>query len=213
MTKRAWALLLALGLSVSIQGCGDDDSGDDEGDDGSSNAGSGNAGRSGSGSGSSGNGSSGSGSGNAGSGNPDDAIAECMAQEMMGGGSTADCEGIEEYSECVQDMCSVQDCMDNGCEAYFDCVEDAEDPCMPTGCTPTSDCTACLLDVGTCSADNCFDLIMCGEVTAGGACDQLDDCCDAQPESMRMVCEQAASGSRAAGGDELCMTVMQAFCM
>jgi hypothetical protein len=199
MTKRAWALLLALGLSVSIQGCGDDDSGDDG--DGSGNSGSGNAG---------------SGSGNAGSGSssdPDDAIAECMAEEMMGT-STTDCDGIEEYSACVQDMCSVQDCASRGCQAYFDCVEDAEDPCMPTGCTlPTGDCAACLADVGTCTLDNCFELIMCGETAAGGACDELDDCCEAQPDSMRMICMQAASGARAAGGDNLCMMVMDAFCM
>jgi hypothetical protein len=207
MTKRAWVLLLALGLSLPIQGCGDDDESGD--DDSNNNAGTGNAGRGSSGSGS---GNSGSGSGNAGSGDVDDAIAECMAEDMMMGGSTTDCDGIEEYSDCVQDMCSVQDCMSRGCQAYFDCVADAEDPCMPTGCAlPTGDCAACLADVGTCTLDNCFELIMCGETTAGGACDQLDDCC--ATNSMPMICQQAASGARAAGGDELCMTVMSAFCM
>jgi len=209
MTKRVWALLLALGLSLSIQGCGDDDEGGDEGS--NNNAGSGNAGRGSSGSGS-GNAGSGSGNAGAGSGSVDDAIAECMAEDMMMGGSTADCDGIEEYSACVEDMCSVQDCMSRGCQAYFDCVEDAEDPCMPTGCSlPTGDCANCLADVGTCTLDNCFELIMCGETTTGGACDQLDDCC--ATNSMPMICQQAASGARAAGGDELCMTVMAAFCM
>jgi hypothetical protein len=199
MTKRAFALLLALGLSVSTQGCGDDDSGDDG--DGSGNSGSGNAG---------------SGSGNSGSGStsdPDDAIAECMVEQMMGT-STTDCDGIEEYSACVEDMCDVQDCTNRGCQTYFDCVQDAEDPCMPTGCAlPTGDCAACLADVGTCTLDNCFELIMCGETAAGGACDELDGCCAAQPDSMRMLCEQAASGARAAGGDNFCMMVMDAFCM
>jgi hypothetical protein len=204
MTKRAWALLLALGLSLSIQGCGDDDEGGDDGS--NNNAGTGNAGRGGSGSGNAG-----SGSGNAGSGNVDDAIAECMAEEMMGG-VTTDCDGIDEYSACVEDMCSVQDCASRGCQAYFDCVEDAEDPCMPTGCTlPTGDCAACLAEVGTCMVENCVSLIMCGETTPGGACDQLDDCCAAN--SMPMLCEQAVSGARSFGGDETCMMFMAAFCM
>jgi hypothetical protein len=208
MSKRACALLVALGLSLSIQGCGDDDEGDG-GDDGSNNAGTGNAGR-----GSSGSGNAGSGSGNAGSGNPDDVIAECMAEEMMMGGSISDCDGIEEYSACVEDMCSVQDCASRGCQAYFDCVENAEDPCMPTGCSlPTGDCAACLADVGTCTVNNCIRLIMCGETSTGGSCDQLDDCCAAQPDNTRMLCEAGASAARAGGGDEACEMLRVALCM
>lgn len=217
MAKRAWTLVLALGLCLSTQACGDDDDsedGDSSNDSGSggsgARSGSGGSGRAGSGSGRAG-----SGSGTSGSGSVDEDIARCMAQQGGGGGGGAmpNCEGIDEYSECVQDMCSAQDCMDEGCADYFGCVEDAADPCRPTGCTPSSACTMCLTDTSTCALDNCLDLLQCGETAAGGACDQLDDCCAEQQDSMRMICEQAAQGARTAGGDMLCMTVMGAFCM
>jgi hypothetical protein len=89
MTKRAWTVVLALGLCLSTQGCGDDDGGeeDDGGSGGSSNAGRG-------GSGNAGRGSSNAGSGNSGSGSSDP-IVDCMLDEMMGGGGVQDCAGVE----------------------------------------------------------------------------------------------------------------------
>jgi hypothetical protein len=202
MIIRAWTLMLAVSVCLAVPGCGDDDSGGD----GDNDSGSGGSGGSGGRSGASGSGSvnAGSGSGNTGS------IADCMVEEMMGG-STADCEGIDEYSECLQDMC-LQSCMSQ-CQEYYDCVEDAADPCMPTGCQPSSGCTSCLAGATGCFS-GCFELLMCGETTPGGACDQLDDCCAEQTDEMLMgLCEQAAASSRGVGGDMLCMTVMQSLCM
>jgi hypothetical protein len=132
-----------------------------------------------------------------------------MLDEMMGGGPTQDCEGVEEYGQCANDC--VADCQDE-CADYYDCIQDATDPCMPTGCMQSSQCLSCVSGSATtsCFAD-CFDLIMCGETMAGGACDQAEDCC--ATFSMPSICEQAISGARAAGGDQLCMMVMDAFCM
>jgi hypothetical protein len=207
MTKRAWTVVLALGLCLSTQGCGDDDDEDNTSDEGGS-GGSGNAGRGGSGSGNAGSGNAGrggSGSGNSGSGSSDP-IAECMLDEMMGG-PTTDCEGIEEYGECSNGC--LDDCQD-GCADYYDCIQDADDPCMPTGCTPSSQCSSCISGASSCFLD-CIDLIMCGETMAGGACDQLEECC--ATFSMPDVCEQLASAARAGGGDMACEMAMDAFCM
>jgi hypothetical protein len=203
MAKRAWTLVLAVGLTLATQGCGDDDSGDEgDGDE--------NAGRGGNSGGPSSNaGRGGSSGGSAGGGI--DPITDCMVDEMMGGGTT-DCDGIEEYTACVQDMCNADDCMDE-CADYLECAEEADDPCNPSGCTPSGACASCLATVGSCTLANCLELIMCGETASGGACDQLDDCCAEQPEQQRMICEQAASAART-GGDATCQVVLDSpLCM
>jgi hypothetical protein len=62
-----------------------------------------------------------------------------------------------------------------------------------------------------CSVDDCFHLLMCGEVTDGGPCDQLDACCDEMPPAMAQSCHLGASGARQ-GGDEVCEMAMDALC-
>ena len=203
MTNRIGALVLAVGCALAIGGCGDDDDG---GDDNQSSAGrgGGGAGRS-----------SGAGSGNAGSGSGDisaeDALAgACEMMETMGMSAT-DCEGIDEYTECFLDMCGGQNCLETACQDYVDCIEGAADPCE-NDCTQSSACLNCYTSQADCVGNNCLRLIMCGEIMAGGACDQLDDCCAEQPDQMRMFCEQLAAGARI-GGDMACEMAMDAFCM
>lgn len=201
MTERVWTLVLALGLCLSLQACGDDDSG-----------GSGNAG-----------------SGSSGSGNvtPEEALMG-GCDPGMGGMTMApvQCEGFDEYLACVEDMCDAQGCIDDpACDQYVACVEAAPDPCM-NSCAPSGNCLTCFAQVGVCSFSNCLGTLTCngmsiggagsggggGATTPGGACDQLDDCCAAQPEAMRMTCMQSASGARSAGGDATCMQVRSSIC-
>jgi hypothetical protein len=192
MTKHVRILMVVVGLAMPLIACGDDSGGKSKqsGDGGAGNGGSSKV-------------------------TPEDALAgKC---DMMGSG-TNDCTGVEEYTACVEDMCKPQDCTATVCKDYLDCVKGADDPCKPSGCTPSGDCQSCLMDVATCSLNKCFSLLKCkgstgGETKAGGACDQLDTCCKTQPMEVQSLCMTAASAARAAGGDKICEQSKAAFCM
>jgi len=134
---------------------------------------------------------------------------------MMGDmGDFADasrCTGLEEYSQCVAEKCGSGDCYDGDCKDLLECSKDAEDPCK-SDCKPSSACTACLADVGSCAADMCVKLVKCGETEKGGACDQLDECCETRTDAAKMACKAAAQASRSGGGDKLCETVLTNLC-
>jgi hypothetical protein len=53
---------------------------------------------------------------------------------------------------------------------------------------------------------------MCGDVTEGGACDQLEECCDELPEEMAEPCRLSAAGARS-GGDAICAMAMDSLCL
>jgi hypothetical protein len=180
-----------MGCGLVTGGCGDDDSGREN---------SGGAGRS---------------SGNAGSGSGRLSALEaitgaCDMMEAMD--MTATCEGVDQYTQCTLEWCGLQECLDTACQDYVECVDAAADPC-DNSCTQSSECSDCFANQEDCIGTNCLRLVMCGETMSGGACDLLDDCCQAQPDQMRTLCMQAAAGARAAGGDAVCMEAMSAFCM
>jgi hypothetical protein len=209
-----YSLALCFGV-LALTGCpgGDDDdssgSGRDESDGGideGDNAGKGAGGKSGAAAGEK---ASGGGEG----GVTADQAAVCRMMSEMGaaGASATQCTGIEDYTKCADETCGSADCYDGDCKDLLDCYQDADDPCS-ADCTPSSDCNACLSDVARCAAEECFQLVMCGETEAGGACDQLDDCCESRSDSAKMACEVAAETSRSGGGDQLCETVLNNLC-
>jgi hypothetical protein len=143
------------------------------------------------------------------------AVGVCQMMEDMGAmgefASPTDCKGLDDYAKCADETCGSGDCNDGDCKDYLDCYKDAADPCK-ADCKPSSACTACLSDVGRCAAENCIELVMCGETEAGGACDKLADCCESRSGAAKMACEAAADASRSGGGDKLCETVLSSLC-
>jgi hypothetical protein len=158
---------------------------------------------------------SGGGGSSSGGGNvtPEQALAgACPMMMGSGSGEAPECTGIDEYTACVQDMCGLNDCLDGDCSDLLGCYQDADDPCM-ADCTPSDECMTCLTELGSCALNNCFDLVMCGTIEEGGACDQLSECCaglDAN-DPMKFGCDAAAMLSTA-GGDQACMSALEAFC-
>lgn len=158
--------------------------------------------------------------GNAGSGAGAKLTAEQAAAgmcEMMGAGMDS-CTGVEEYSACYQDKCGIDKCLEGACKDLLTCAEMAEDPCE-ANCMPSAECQTCITATASCALNECFSLLMCGGATGGGmtekggACDQLEACCDGQPDGAKMICMQAAIGARAAGGDAICESAKAGFCM
>jgi len=140
------------------------------------------------------------------------AVGVCeMMSEMGEFASPADCKGLDDYVKCADETCGSGDCNDGACKDLLDCYADAPDPCK-ADCKPSSACTECLTDVGRCAAEMCIKLVMCGDTEAGGACDQLDECCESRSGSAKMACEAAADASRSGGGDKLCETVLTSVC-
>ena len=198
MTKHVLRLIVVLALAVSAGACGDD---------------SGAASGSGAG-GTSGGGKAGSGAGS----KPTAAQAASGMCDMMSTGMDS-CTGVEEYTACYQDKCGIDKCLEGACKDLLTCTEKAADPCK-ADCMPSAECQTCITATASCALNECFSLLMCGGATAGGgmtkdggACDQLDACCEKQPEGAQMTCMLAASGSRAAGGDAICESAKTAFCM
>jgi hypothetical protein len=210
------SLVLCVGV-LSLGGCpggdDDDDTGRDRGDadggvDDHEVAGKGAAGKGG--------GTAGKASSDGGKGGVTADQAAAGACKMMGETTTTgvggtQCTGIEEYTKCADDKCGSGDCYDGDCKDLLECYEGASDPCK-ADCKASSDCNDCLADVARCAADECIELVMCGETKAGGACDKLDECCEARSDSAKNACKSAASSSRSGGGDELCMTVLTSLC-
>jgi hypothetical protein len=137
-------------------------------------------------------------------------VCEMMA-EMGDFATPTNCKGLDDYAKCADETCGSGDCNDGACKDLLDCYADAADPCK-ADCKPSSACTECLSDVGRCAAEMCIQLVMCGESEAGGACDQLDECCESRSGAAKMACEAAADASRSGGGDKLCETVLSSLC-
>ncbi|MDD9939219.1 MAG: hypothetical protein OXT09_36870 [Myxococcales bacterium] len=236
MSLRISMVLLVLGLATTSLGCGDD-SGDDtaseeggagmagDGDGDSASAGDGDGDGSSSGDGD--DGSSGDGDDAASTGDGDDGetgdgddsassgdqsvedqIAAC--DTMMQGMDMTECSGLDEYTACTMEMCEINTCFEGVCADLIECAQDAADAC-DSGCTPTAECSECLTETGLCAFENCFDLLDCGGSEAGGACDQLDECCASLDDTTKGICEQAASAASAAG-DAGCSPVLMSFC-
>jgi hypothetical protein len=210
------SLVLCFGV-LALTGCpgGDDDddsSGPDRGDaDGGvddSAAGKGAAGRGGA---SAGRGASEGGKGGITGDQAAMGVCEMMGEMGAAGAAATQCTGIEEYTQCTEENCGSADCYDGACKDLLDCYQAASDPCK-ADCEQSDDCTACLSAVARCAGDECIQLIMCGETESGGACDQLDDCCDSLADAQKMACETAAEASRSGGGDQLCMSILTNLC-
>jgi hypothetical protein len=131
---------------------------------------------------------------------------------MTGAGSADECTGLDEYMSCVLDTCGLQDCFDNECADLLSCYQDADDPCQAT-CTPSTECTDCQMAQSQCILNSCFDLIMCGTLEEGGACDQLTECCAefADDDPMKFACDAAAMLAPS-GGDQACMSALEGLC-
>jgi hypothetical protein len=204
--KRLLYSVLALGL-IAVTGCPSDD--DDDAPDHEAEAGAGGKGGTG------GRATSTAGKGGSGGVTADQAaigMCEMMGQVPMGGAAaTPMCTGLDEYSTCVSEKCGADECYETRCKALIDCIGKAADPCK-SDCTPSSDCTACLTEATACASEECLSLIMCGMTEAGGACDDLDDCCDTKSGSAQSTCQQAASAARSGGGDDLCENLLSSLC-
>jgi hypothetical protein len=191
-------LIVVLALAVSVGACGDDSGA-----------------KSGSGAGGT------SGGGNAGSGAGSKITAEQAATgmcDMMGTGMDS-CTGGEEYDACVLSKCGVQDCFDGECKGVLDCYKAADVPCEAK-CPPSAECQTCITANVSCLVSECYSMLKCsgaptggGMTKDGGACDQLDACCETQPEGVQMTCTLAAGVARAAAGDTGCESAKMAFCM
>jgi hypothetical protein len=206
-TKQAGAYLLIATLGFAALACGDDD--DSASDTGSSGkGGSSSAGKGGSSA------SAGSGSNSTGSVTGDDALAgACDMMMGMTGNTAMDmCTGFDEFTQCAQDSCKLDDCYETGaCKTYADCVKKASDPCN-SGCgTAPSDCSSCVATAGNCAFNMCFSKIQCGTLTPGGPCDKLDTCCDTLDANMKSLCTMTASMIKV-GGDMACGQLLSAFC-
>jgi hypothetical protein len=131
---------------------------------------------------------------------PADALAGACTMMGMMGASRDECSGVEEYGACVRDECGLQDCLDDECSDSFECLQDADDVCDNDCLVSISTaCEQCLASWGMCAARDCVALLMCGDVTEGGACDQLEECCDELPEEMAEPCRLSAAGARSGG--------------
>lgn len=215
-TKRACAYLLIATLGFAALACGDDDSAASDGTSGKSGS-SGSSGKSGStatsGKGGSSGGSAGSSSSNGtGKITADDALAgACVMMDMMGGTATSMCTGIDEYTQCAQDSCKLNDCLSNtSCKEYVSCINSADDACN-NSCALSMECSSCLLTAEMCAGSMCLSKIQCGTLTKGGACDKLDTCCGTLDANMKMTCTMASTTIRV-GGDDACMQLLGAFC-
>lgn len=214
-TKQACAYLLIATLAFAALACGDDD--DSASNTGSSGKGGSSSGGKG-GSASAGKGgssaSAGSGANSTGSLTGDDALAGACDMMMGMTGSTAMdmCTGIDEFTQCAQDNCKLDDCYEAGaCKTYADCVKKASDPCKNDCGNPPSECSSCVSTAGMCAFNMCFSKIQCGTVTKGGPCDKLDTCCGSLDANMKSLC-MTASGAVRVGGDMACMQVLTTFC-
>lgn len=178
-------MLMALGLG----GCGDDDAAGEEGGGNGTGAGTGG----------------GAGRGSTSSGSTADDIAMCM---MMGTSGTSDCEGIDEYTACVQEACDAQyktclgqnyesgDFSGGMCESLADCTETASDPCT---CDADAECINCFIEnlvscSMTCPLPDCTGGGGGGSAGAGGlpssdkTCDDLEACCNSLDGATKDAC-------------------------
>ncbi len=151
-------------------------------------------------------------------------VASGGCNEEQGDVNEDECEGIDEYMECVETECGYgyAECLGDGyedgdfsgapCEEHMTCVMESDDTC-DNDCQldPQSECGECFVDMGMCAYQNCFSLIKCGETTEGGACSQVDACCASAGELMQMACELQA-GAAKSSGDEACQVVLDSYC-
>ncbi len=149
---------------------------------------------------------------------PLDAMAGgCDNQENF---DQENCEGIDDYTECVTTDCDAQykECLGenymNGdftgapCEAMMTCASSADDAC-DNACVPDNACTSCLVKIATCAV-NCIGLITCGTNTEGGPCDQLDSCCIGLDDIRKVACDLQKDAAKM-GGDEACQPILDAY--
>lgn len=137
------------------------------------------------------------------------------ACEMMGGGGEAQsCTGIDEYTECANTKCGLDDCLSGECADYLDCLSNASDACEAVdsgACTSPSECNTCLQNAGLCAFNmGCIDLIQCGERVEGGACDRVDACCASLDSLQAMACNLQASAVKSAG-DDACQSLLDGY--
>lgn len=136
----------------------------------------------------------------------------CM-DEGAAGPEASDCD-MTEYSECIQETCSAEyeACLGAGyasgnlsggrCEEFIQCSMDSADPCNPTGCTPSDDCTACFVEIANCGISAACELPECaggggpspsGSVNLEGGCTELEACCASLSGDMATQCEDSVT--------------------
>ena len=219
MTKK-FGLALAILLAFGLGGCGDDDGGGEGGGSSGTSGGAGRPSGGGAGLGSAG-------SGSTSTGNTADDIAMCM---MMGSTGTTDCEGIDEYTECVQEACAdeYETCLGPNyksgnfsggmCESLADCTEMADDPCS---CDADAECINCFVDNLVSCSQTC-PLPSCGGGggTAGTGsvpqsdktCDDLEACCMSLDDQIGMACLMQFDAIKSAG-NVACSAAYSAYAM
>jgi hypothetical protein len=135
------------------------------------------------------------------------ALAGACIVNSLASFSLLNCQNLDAYSACATTMCGFQNCAD-ACKDFKSCVGTASDPCT-NSCVETTDCQSCLAPVAACSASQCLETLICGTVADGGACDELDSCCDALAGDLKTTCQLAARATRI-GGDPSCKTLLLA---
>jgi hypothetical protein len=150
--------------------------------------------------------------------------------DQGGTGAPADCD-TSSYAECIENQCSTQyqACLGAGyksgdlsggrCEEFMNCALASADPCSPTDCMPSDDCTSCLLEVGNCSLSSACELPECaggggampGGTPSGGGCAALMTCCASLDADMQSDCNDTLDSL--GGIDQACdaaITIYQA---
>jgi len=214
MSIRVSTLVWMMSLALATGCPGGDGDGESEGNAGAAGTGAGaGAGASGTQAGTGG-GASGEGGGS--SVTPEQAMAGLCDSEMGGGmGSCMEVGGLDEYMACAESTCMIGACSEGPCADTYACYQTADDPCT---CEQSSACQQCYVDKGLCLFD-CVELITCdgepilggGDTMEGGACDQLDACCEGLGADTMQACTLAAAGARTVG-DSACEGVLASLC-
>lgn len=159
------------------------------------------------------------------------AAGACNDQGMMGGDTTTQCTGIDEYQACLETMCGFDECYEGpACASTLSCLRGSSDPCnaIEDGtCSLSSECTNCFFSKATC-ATNCISHLDCtsggagasgtngggggaGGGSSGGGCAGLDACCASLSGDQKAQCEQQ-KGTGMLGGDVVCEAITTIFC-
>jgi hypothetical protein len=128
----------------------------------------------------------------------------CLAK-APGRTSPEPCPVPEDLVACARTHCDQDECLKR-CPDYAQCIEDAEDQCVPL-CPPTTvECTQCWTNELDCALNFCAPLLACADPPKpGGTCDMLRECCKSQAmEGVRTSCLSTIELLISLGGDTSC---------
>jgi hypothetical protein len=132
-------------------------------------------------------------------------LGVCRLKSLNPGGT--DCTGLQDLIGCAREHCGLEACVET-CDEYVQCVLPADDQCRAADtCVNSQPCLDCIASNLVCLSAQCTDLISCGSTASGGACDQLETCCKAQPDPT--ACLGFTGAARMFSGDGFCQMLIE----